>query len=49
MKICPMGVEVFHADEQRDMTKLIIAIRNFSTRVNRERWREETRKAPLSS
>ena len=33
MKICPVGVELFHAntqtERQTDMTKLIIAFRNF--------------------
>jgi len=33
MKFCPVGAELFHADEQTygltDMTKLIVAFRNF--------------------
>jgi len=30
MKIRPLGAELFHADDRRaDMTKLIIAFRNF--------------------
>ena len=29
MKILPMGAELFHADGQTDMTKLIVAFRNF--------------------
>jgi hypothetical protein len=30
MKIRPMGVELLHADGQTDMTKLIVADRNFA-------------------
>ena len=30
MKIRPMGVELFSADEQTDKTKLIVAFRNFA-------------------
>ena len=30
MKIRPMGVELFHADGQTDMTQLIVAFRNFA-------------------
>jgi hypothetical protein len=30
MKILPLGAEVFHADRQTDMTKLIVAFRNFA-------------------
>ena len=30
MKICSVGVEFFHADGETDMTKLIIAFRNFA-------------------
>ena len=30
MKIRPMGAELFHADGQTDMTKLIVAFRNFA-------------------
>jgi hypothetical protein len=29
MKILPMGAELFHADAQMDMTKLIVAFCNF--------------------
>ena len=29
MKIRPLGAELFHADGQTDMTKLIAAFRNF--------------------
>jgi hypothetical protein len=27
--ICPVGAELFHADRQTDMQKLIVAFRNF--------------------
>jgi len=30
MKIRPMGAELFHADGQRDMTKIIVSFRNFT-------------------
>ena len=30
MKICLVGAGLFHADGQIDMTKLIVAFRNFS-------------------
>ena len=30
VKTCPVGVEPFHADEQANMTKLIVAFRNFA-------------------
>ena len=30
MKIRPLGAEMFHADRQTDMTKLIVAFRNFA-------------------
>jgi hypothetical protein len=30
MKICPQGAEVFHEDGQADMSRLIIASRNFA-------------------
>jgi hypothetical protein len=29
MKIRPMGTELFHAEEGKDMTKLTVAFRNF--------------------
>ena len=29
MKIRPLGVELFHADRRRDMTKVMVAFRNF--------------------
>jgi hypothetical protein len=30
MKIRPVGAELFHADRRTDMTKLIVAFRNFA-------------------
>jgi hypothetical protein len=30
MKIRPVGAELFHADEQTDMTMVIVAFRNFA-------------------
>jgi len=30
MKILPVGAELFHADGQPDITKLIVAFRNFA-------------------
>jgi len=30
MEIRPVGAELFHADRQRDMTKLMVAFRNFA-------------------
>jgi len=30
MKICSLGPELFHANGQRDMTKLIVAFRSFA-------------------
>jgi hypothetical protein len=30
MKIRPVGTELYHADRQTDMTKLIIAFRSFA-------------------
>jgi len=30
MKICPVGAKLFHADGRTDMTKLIVAFRNFT-------------------
>jgi len=29
MKICPAGAKLFHADKGTDMTKPIVAFRNF--------------------
>jgi hypothetical protein len=31
MKIHPVGAQLFHADEWRDMMKLTVDIRNFAT------------------
>ena len=33
MKIRPVGAELFHADGQTDMTKLIVACRNVSNAI----------------
>jgi len=30
MKICPVEAELFHADGQTEMTKLIVAVPNFA-------------------
>jgi hypothetical protein len=30
MKIRPVGAELFHADEQTGMTKVIVVLRNFA-------------------
>ena len=30
MKVCPVGAELFRADGRTDMTKLIVAFRNFA-------------------
>ena len=30
MKIHPVGAELFHVDRRKDMTKLIVAFRNFA-------------------
>ena len=34
MKISPLEAELFHADEQTDMTMLIVAFRNFENAPN---------------
>ena len=40
MKICPMGLELFHADRQTDrqtdVTKQIVAFRNFANTPKNE-------------
>ena len=36
-----MGAELFHADEQADMTKLIVACHNFANAPNTVRDEEE--------
>jgi len=33
MEICPVGVELYHAGGRADMMKLIVAFRNFGTRL----------------
>jgi hypothetical protein len=35
IKICPLGAEAFHANRQTDMTKLIVAFRNFADTPNK--------------
>jgi len=35
MKIRTMGDELFHADRQTDVTKLVVAFRNFATAPNK--------------
>jgi hypothetical protein len=35
MKIRPVGAELFHEDGQTDMTKLIVAFRNFRSKTRR--------------
>ena len=34
MKIRPVGAELFHADGQTDMPKLIVSFRNFANAPN---------------
>jgi hypothetical protein len=36
MKICPYGAEFFHANRRTDMTKLIVAFRNFENEPKNE-------------
>ena len=38
MKIHPVGVELFHADGETDMTKLIVAFRNFANAPKTTNW-----------
>jgi hypothetical protein len=38
MKIRPMGAELFHADKQTDITKLIVAFRNFANVRKNASW-----------
>jgi hypothetical protein len=41
MKIRPVGSEIFHADretDKTDMTKLIVAFRNFGKAPKNGRW-----------
>ena len=39
IKVCPVGAELFHAerqtDRQTDMTKLLVAFRNFASAPNK--------------
>ena len=44
MKIRPVGAELFHADRRTDMTKLIVAFRNFSNapKIMPWNWRKNT-------
>jgi hypothetical protein len=35
MNICPVGTELFHADERTDMTKLSVTFRNFANEINK--------------
>ena len=35
MKIRPEGGKLFHADERRDVTKKIVALRNFAKASNK--------------
>ena len=35
MKICPLAAEVFWVEKQTDMTKLVIAFRNFGNALNK--------------
>jgi hypothetical protein len=44
MKVWTVGAELFHADEQTDMTNLIIAFRNFALAPKK---RNESRRAAL--
>ena len=37
LKICPLGAELFHADGQTGMTKLIAAFRNFA-KAPKKKW-----------
>jgi hypothetical protein len=36
MKIRPVGANLFHADRQSDMAKLIVAVRNFAKAPNND-------------
>ena len=36
MKVRPVGAELFHADGQTDMTKLIVALRNFANETKNQ-------------
>jgi len=41
MKIRPVGAELFHADKRTDVTKLIVAFRNFANAPKKE-WKFST-------
>ena len=45
MKIRQVGAQLFQADRQTDMTKLIAALRNFSKRASEHTWRSKRRTA----
>ena len=36
MKICRVGADLFHADGQTDMTRLMVAFRNFAKSPKKE-------------
>jgi len=38
MKILPVEAELFHADRRTDMTKLIVAFRNFANAPKKDLW-----------
>ena len=44
MKICPVGVELFHADGQASITKLMVAVHNFAGAPNNKKTGYEERK-----
>ena len=47
MKIRPVGMELFHADRRTDMTKLIVAFRNFAkvpTNTNQIGYKKNSKK-----
>jgi len=37
-KIRPVGTELFHVDRQTDMTKLIVAFRNFASTPKKNKF-----------
>jgi hypothetical protein len=49
IKICPVGAELFHADRQTDMTKLIVAFRNFANAPKKTLTLFRTKKNRLGS
>ena len=44
MKLLPVGTELFHADGQTDMVKLIVAFRNFVSELKKNCLYENLRK-----